>query len=625
YYYKEDGEEKTLVSVSPTKNLRVTTAVTADGDEVSELSENQFNFYDAAEDENVSNKLDNKVHIIYNGKAIDNALDKLLESGSFSGRVRFIESSEPTLVIEEYVSVWAKTVQGSRNKIFDGLTETNMIFDADKEDIALFYKGVPILFSTLANNSVLTVYESKNQTGDKLIRINVSTAVEEGTVTAIEADRIYIDDYAYLKSKQATQDFWPGMQGYFLLNDCGEVVAYSEAVLAGEYRVGALTNFMIDTGINKVAKLQIFEDTNAFGEYDCAETVTIDGLKLKNADTIINGSAEFAGLANMSVQNTLIRYRANDSGQITMIDTHVTLGGGAEDTFTRLTGADAKFRFNGTSQLFTQAASGEYAIAPYKGTPALFGFKTAGDANTLFYGAKLTDYRSGSYAWNSESMTGEVYCLDKENPFVSHVIWQGAGGGTNWGYPFIVSEKSTIAINGETAVSIRGYRNNEACSFYIYSEEYKSNEPEMVNVRKILDYIQPGDALRVVASNEGEMKNCELMFLANGASVSPGGIAVKPNKDNGYGGLEAVSRLRATLFGEVVAVLDGFVQIEFAPDTYEYVKTTAGCMRYDYRNGKPVVENGLSIGEISIGDKVLYMAVDYQPRVLCIYEHPELD
>ncbi len=622
FYYHENDGEKTLVSVSPKNNLTVTTADTSSGDVINELTEKRFDFYDAQKDKEVKNSIATDVHIIYNGKAIDAPLDTMLDSNRFCGRVMLVESSEKTLIIEEYVSVWAKTVQHSRNKVFDGLTETNMVFDTEEDDIALFQNGAAVLFSTLANNSVLTVYKSKNKSGDKLIRINISTLIEEGKITSISDDEIFIDEVGYPVSKEATQSFWLGMEGEFLLNDCGEIVAYSQSE-ASDYRIGVLTKFAPEENFDTTVKLQIFEDSNDFGVYECEKKITIDGVKLSDFDSILNGNDNFDGLNNMKVENTLIRYRVNEEGKIAMIDTYVSVGGGHDDTFTRLTEANTAFRFNGTSKLFTRTDN--YAIAPYSEAPALFGYKKAGDAETLFYGKNLTDYKSSSYAWNAESMTGEVYCLDKEKPLVSHVVWQDAGGGSNWDYPFVVSGKGGMMVEGDTAISIKGYRNSESCSYYIKEDKYNSDDATMAKVRNILDYIHPGDAIKVVATSDGEIVDCELMFLANGADISEGGISVVPNKNNGYGVLDSVSRLKATIYGEVAAVMDDFIKIEFAPDTYEYVRTTFNCMRCSYEYGKPAVEYDLPISEISVGDKVLYIAADYQPRVLCIYEHPELD
>ena len=624
YYYKEENDIKTLLSVSPVDNLNVITADTGLGDEVTMLTETTFSFYDSEADKEKNETIEKSTHILYNGKAIDVSLSKLLESENFKGRVRLVESSEPTLIIEEYISVWAKTVQRGQYKVFDGLTETSMILDPDENDVALFYKGKAVTFSFLNNQSVLMVYQSKNKSGKKLIRVEISNMAKEGTITSVSDEVISIDGEDYIKSMQASQSFKPGIKSRFLLNDNDEIVAYSQSVSTDNMRVGVLTGFDFDTGLNHVVQLQIFEDNNEFGVYNCAEKVTIDGIRIKDANAVLNGNKGFAGLANMQVKNTLIRYRTDDAGEIELIDTFVKSAGGPDDTFTRLTEAGAAFRFNGTSKLFT-TKKGDYAIAPYADPPELFGFKKANDNSTLFYGSKLTDYMSASYAWNSESMTGEVYCLDTDRPFVSHVLWQDAGGGTKWGFPFVVSEKSVIMVGDEVAISVRGYRNTGAiCNFYIKQEDYNKNEPNMINVRKILEHVQPGDALRMVAADDGEISNCEILFLSNGAETSKGGISVTTNKNNGLGEINSVSRLRATIFGEVTALFDDFAQIKYAPDMYEYVKVT-NCMRYNYRKGKPIVENNLTSDELSVGDKVLYLAVDYQPRVLCIYEHPDFE
>jgi len=621
FYYTEIDGEKTLVSVSPSKNVEVLSADTAEGDGVNTLTEREFSFYDAEEDDTETVKLSGDTHIIYNGKAVDDSLANMLQPGTFRGRVRLVEcGGESTLIIDEYTSIWVKTVQTDRNKLFDGLTETNITFDMDKDDVALFNKGRAVGFSTLAPDSILSVYESKNKTGAKLIRMHVSTRSIEGSISSIDDNEIYIGEFAYPLVKDATQDFIPGLAGYFLLNEAGEVVAYTDTVTAADFKVGLLADFKTQGSIDVKPVLRMYEETDAYASLTCADKVTIDGIRCESR-VILNGNDAFAGLNNMNIKNTLVRYRVNEAGEVIMIDTYLTGAGGTNDTFTRLTEPNTRYRFNGTSQLFVY--SNDHAIAPYSVTPALFGFKTAGDAETVFYSDKLTNFRDSSYAWNSDTDTGELYCLDRENPFVSHVIWQGAGGSTNWGIPFVVSEKTEGHVNGEVVIQIKGYRNTAECSYYIKKTDY--NMPDMAGVRNILEHVKPGDVLRTIAANDGEMTNCDIQFLANGAAISPGGIEVVTNKTNGFGEIVAVSRFRAVLYGEVVAMQDGFAKVEFATGEYEYVKTDGKCMRYSYRNGRPTVENNLTAAEeLSVGDKVLYIAQNYQSQILCIYDHPDL-
>lgn len=622
FYYKEENNKKTLISVSPSNNVKVTVADTGIGDGISTLTEREFSYYSAEKDTVKTIPLSSKTHIIYNGKAIDSPLDTLLEPGDFRGVVRYVEGSDDTtLVIEEYVSVWAKSIIPSKYQVYDGLTKKNVVFDAEENDVAVFLGGSGVQFTAVPRNSILNVYESKNQNGPKLIRINVCTDSISGSITEISDDYIAIDGNQYQKSKNATQRMDLGVSGYFLLNDYGEITAYSESASNVNYRIGVFSAAKLGEGLNKKTSVQIFEDNNELTVYKCSDNIIIDGFTIGNQASILSGDGKFAGLNNMDIVNTLIRYRVNEANEITMIDTYLTGNDSQEDTFTRLTNPNTVFQYNGSSKLFVHASS-SLSIAPYKATPAIFGFETAGDIESLFYDKNL-----GLYAKDSKvvDITGEVYTLDKNKPYVSHVIWQGVGGADTWGYPFVVEKKVSALVDDEEVIKIIGKRIGETVEYYIPKSIYDNPTGNMVTVKKIVEHLNPGDAIRVVSTMDGEISNCQLKFLANGAATNPAGIEAKAHKEKGLGEISAVSRWVGTIYGEVVDILDDFIKVEYSEGEYEYVRLPKSIMRYDYCDGKTQLMNAVNTAELGIGDKVLCMYQEYEVRVLCVYEHPELN
>jgi hypothetical protein len=623
YYYSEQDDNKTLVSIIPDKRMELVIIDTRFGDHVTALTEEKIEYVKSGEDRRQAIKLVAGTRFIYNGKAIDDMLVNLLDEGEFRGIVRYLENFDGTacVLIEQYRNVWVKSINASAEVIYDAITGEQMHLSGKDAHILILYNGKNIYFSGIDTNDILSVFESKNKAGEKLIRADVSTRKVNGTISEVSDGDVYIGNGIYKKAPELNLDVSPGLSAQFYISTGNEIVGYDilQSIPATD-KVGLLIAYdsgASTRGLTTEIKIKIFEDTNKSEIYKLADKVLVDGYVMKSHNEVLNGKGEFAGLLNMKIINSLVRYRIDENGEVSMLDTYLKGAGTAEDCLYKINKNTVTMNYNGTSMLFTDTSG--YAYAPYRTMPKLFGFFIAQDADTAFYETALSSMASSSRVI---PITGDIYTLNEDEPYVSYVFWDGASS-SSYDYPFVFEKMSLAIHNGEECYRILGQRDTENVEYFIKKSDFDEAKSETLKqLKSIFTHARTGDVIRVTRQGNF-IGSAELAFLRDGAEQNPDGITVKTNLSNGLGNVGGVSRPYYTLYGTVVSKMGIFLKVSYVRDSqegYEYFRVGNACMSLSYAGDKAIVQNNLPIDSIMIGDKIFTATQEYYTRVLCILE-----
>lgn len=626
YYYKDalDGTQRELLSVAPQRNIEVITVDTSLEDDVTKLSEEEFSYFSNDEVREQTVKIPLGTHIIYNGMAIDDALVNLLQPGAFRGTIHYIDNGDSTaLVVDQYVDTLAQTVNSREKAIYDGLTKAWFNFGGDNDNVLIFYNGRSIPFSGISDGNVVSVYESKNKSGEKLYRLVVSFETVTGTITQTNDDYVYVNDIAYKLSSEASQKFPVGLQAQFSISAMGEVVGYKPSSgTSSSDKVGILIDFSTESGLQPNVFLKVFEKSNQAAVFECSDNIIIDGTTIKKPQEIISGNGKFPGLNLMDVKGTLVRYRTDSSGKISMMDTYVKVADNQNDTFTKINSTSVTMRYNGTSKVFTDVAGKAYS--PYSKVPELFG-SWSSDEESFLYASALTHFASDSLVID---ITGDMYTLDSEKPYVNYVFWKNVSSRIQWEDPFVFSEKILSLDGDETVYKIRGYKDSASVEYILSKSDFDNPSNDLLRTTKsIFENAKPGDVIRVAKNGKGRIYRSEIIFLASGEATNPDGIEATIHAEKGLGGSGGVSHPYYLLYGTVVDRLDDFFKVEYKEGGRVYTdwfKAGTMSIRCDLEGKKPVIQNQLPYDEIMIGDKIVTCAV-YTTKVLCAYNNPALE
>jgi len=624
YYYTDDDAEKTLVSVMPDKNMELYTANTAKGDIVFTLTENKV-VYETAEGDVEEISLPKGVHIIYNGVALEDSLKNTLDPKDFRGIVRVIKNSDgkSLLLIDQYYNIFVKNVSVKKEWILDEISGDSYIFSNDEDSVILYYKDRTVSFDAIDAKDVVSVYESKNNAGEKLIRLVISKGKASGMVTEISTEYIKIDSLRYNRSVDATQAFDVGASGTLCLDHYGDVVGFYAAIDSNSDNIGILLNFGEGESAFSSPKAQIFQKNGVLETLEFAEKIKIDGTICKSKEEILNGSAIFAGLNSMGVKRTLVRYRLDENGRVSMLDTHVSNGTDGDDFLKKINAEPVQTCYNGTSKIFS-AVDGS-TLSPWKDMPQLFGFTIQGDNSSAFYDERLDNYfPSTGLAFD---IYGDLYTLDDDTNYVDYVVCDGTGNQSSWQYPFVFTEMVQTVKDDELVYAIRGMRDNAEVEYYIREGALTNPATEdLKTVKNIVDHLHVGDVLRVVINGKSEIQKAELLFLSNAAATSDGGISVQTHATNGLGNnVSPPTHYYYTMYGTVVNTFDTMIKVEYKMGSevkYDYFTTDSVCMNYSYNNGRPKVQNNIPREEILVGDKIFNVCQGYRVRVVCVYDSP---
>lgn len=297
--------------------------------------------------------------LIYNGVSVGGYTPG--DMSPDTGWVKLIDNNRDNLFdvifVEEYRDIVVGSVDAKSFTVRDAENSSDFLelnsSENDKYFFSIEQDAVETDFSAIAQGDVLSVFESQNTDGIKFRRVIISKNNVLGTLKskAVDSDgktTVLIDEAEYDVSAYFLENFAQiPMQtnGRFLLNFAGEVVSFA----GNSERInvyGYLLNAGVQGGISGKAQFKILTENGEIEIFTAADNLNVDGQIYRSLGAqaeLING----AGLRQNGSFRQLVRYKLNEDGFITELDT-VNAGARSTDELTEDFSSMSRYYYSGS-------------------------------------------------------------------------------------------------------------------------------------------------------------------------------------------------------------------------------------------------------------------------------------
>ena len=327
----------------------------------------------------------NGVPVLYNGAATKRMLSMSMISGR-QGVLRLLDNNGDGSADVVFADLYDNYVVGYADSksytLYDKHdNQKTIVLDIETDDpYTVLYdeKGKEISIDNLTAGSVLSVYQSASDAYQQYIRgYHVSDTIE-GDITVLEDGGKYItvNDVRYRTNGSCAELsnglLRPGAHVRLHLDVMGNVVYADSPADDGMTYAFIMAAAMSVTSFERRANLKLYTQNDEIISAFAAETLTLDGVKLKRTDKRIMQRLHDASVAMFGDKtpdnsySSMVRITRNDNGEINTIDTIyngetevLTLRDDErcdQDALFMLTSTDAEMLYYSTRTIGTQIA-----------------------------------------------------------------------------------------------------------------------------------------------------------------------------------------------------------------------------------------------------------------------------
>ena len=504
YYYKNTDEPE-VVFLQTEKNVEIFEIQAEDVIRFDASGELEY-FVNNGDD---TKKIDisDTADVIYNGKAAKGYDKNHLTSETGTLRlldVNFDGQIELILVTAVRVHV-VKYVNEANEMIALSDTSTPLTYDMGKDSVEIYFAetGAAMAMSDIKAGDVISVMESQNTTGEKMLKIYVSRDSIQGTVKEKTADDILINNKRYTLADCITmEDITIGMKGQFYLDKDGRVAAFEGSNADGDYAYLVAT--AEETGVDNTMRVKLFTKKGVFEELNCSSKLTVDGRAITSLTALNNHLLNYGRLEDEIHQ--LIKYKANSKDEVTMIDTV------CEDAGTLVNVAPAQSPSLDSSGNLQYNADGSVKMITNSRvcTGQILDFEFIYDPEVVIFSVPDDISREKSFAVMSVATlkNGTTYTFDGYAPAVGEniecMLFTDVDSTT-------ISNRSDILIvdkvvqavdaNGDLRNRLDGFLGGKSVSYFEYDEGMY-----------IAENITQGDILQITLTQANEIKKLRKLF-----------------------------------------------------------------------------------------------------------------
>lgn len=539
YFYHIEKGKKILDAIYPSEKCTVDVIKSSVYTVFNEISQDRI----AAErsgNERVY-KLNRDIPIIYNGIALDSSLSSLVDARNFVGTITIIASGNniDCIWIDRAYSFLISDI--GLDIVSDKLTDN--ILNYKERGFLVFKDGITVPVEKLSVGDVLTVYESANLHGDRLIRVVADQNKVSGEVEEISDNIVVIDGSEYIVSEFCHDEFTPGLNTEFKVNEYVEIVSFGEDFIR-KYSIGLFMGYKENSnGFNDEYKIKMLTEDDGIVIFDIASGILIDGVRIKEKSYLNDGYGKFQGLKNVDLHTPVI-YNLDDDGKLIMLDTVKIGADNDNDTLTQLGAEDSWITLNRV--LIDNSWKYRHPLS----NAAKFIYTTS-DKNEDNYGIE-TGFNS------PEDRVNAIPYSTKKDSIIADIIFApNYSYSLNQGKEPFVFEKLTRGVNktGDESLYLCGYNSTGKVKYEVDMNSYIKGSV----LKWGIDSLKTGDLIQV-SLTRSMVTWLDIIYL-------PGGLR---KNQNGYGahiydgGPYKVYGTYGTMFrGRIIAVEDGFIKIGF--------------------------------------------------------------
>lgn len=532
--------------------------------------------------------LEKNFDVIYNQKAysgygkLKNILPK---EGSVTAIDRSGNGNADVLIIAAYDYYMVNDVYFADQKIYaaDGSV---IDMGADKTETEIRNKNGNLAnFAAIKKNHVITVMQSKNTDGKKMISVIISDEKITGKVTGIDDDSITVEKKEYPATDELLKNIALGKEGTFYLAHNGKAAFY-KAVGDTAWKIGVIYKTYTDERHDNAFSVKLYTPDGEFISYDVD-----DNARAEKTTQLPGGARGSEKIAPLLAYGDVIRYQLNQKGEIGKIET-------ADAGY--LNGGE-KVYLNGGGLRTLGEASGSFY---YRN--GIFDGKTVTDKDTLFFVIPSEKNRSDTdMFYTSEKLVLKSNVYDYTYAYKAYAFGDGDVAYAN----IVVLPDITVStdninteehiyvidrINGGVTVGddeynqLIMYGNGEKCVYYCSDEtlsEYGLEKHDIIQFEA-----DAAKKIRTVKKIMNGDSGSSAPALLNPGTTNSNGT--NPSKDVLYSGLICYGTVREKGSKYIEFTFDGDTKYIGLMERCKYAKTGSG--KYDTAVS--------SFDEVSVGD-----------------------
>ncbi|MBR6729475.1 MAG: S-layer homology domain-containing protein, partial [Clostridia bacterium] len=288
YYYKDTNEPE-VVFLQAKKNVKIIDIAAEDVARFDNDGELEYFVNENYDTEEID--ISDTADVIYNGKAAkgydisnlpaENGTLRLVDVNG-DGQVELIMITAVRTHIVKYVN------EANELIAFDD-SATPLSYNKSKDSIEIYFAGTgaAMALSDIKAGDVISVMESRNTTGAKMLQLYISRDSVQGTVKEKTETDILIGNKRYkLADCISLDEITIGIQGNFFLDMNGRVAAFAGKDADGEYAY--LVAVAEKGGIDRTLRVKLFTKKGTFEEMDCSDKLSVDGKSMASLTALNN-------------------------------------------------------------------------------------------------------------------------------------------------------------------------------------------------------------------------------------------------------------------------------------------------------------------------------------------------
>lgn len=484
------------------------------------------------------------VRILYNGASTGMLLSMDMFDGK-NGSVRLIDNNRDggydVISVQAYKNYIVTDKDTTNSILYDasGDTSETIVLDTTVNDpYTIIYdeEGEEMKFSELDNNTVVSVYQSAEDAYQGYIRAYVSTQAIIGTVQEVinGGDSIMVNGETYELSAGAKEKSGSALTAganVTLRMDIYGLVALVDLSPSTGMVYGFVSHAVMEHGFESGVNFKIFTQEGTFITAKAAEHIVIDGNRYtKDSTEILNAlnraAAQLFGSAPSGFCASLVRYRMDADGNISVMDTVLNKDGSAGSRYNGMEDTDdALYTMGGKTAERLQTGSPYWQLGAsyfFDSTVPMFIYPSTLeelDDETLYdvtYGTNELlggiQYTVTGFSSNGEKLMVEAMGMktsDRSNDYASETK------------PAVVTGISEVVNEeGEELYAISMLDNAGLAKAYAEKDfafsGLRDPNNEDVQLPMTVDQLKIGDFLRYRVDGDGIIKDITLYYRADG-------------------------------------------------------------------------------------------------------------
>lgn len=614
FYYTEENGRKTIVSIVPEKRTVIKSIFQKD---FTKIDNTEISYKEDETGKTKTLKTNAQTSFLVNGKALNSKIENIITAKSFKGGIIWIDNNgdntADTVIVNSPETFKLTTVYD--NKIADN--ERNREISLTDCDVIAYSGSEELKLKEIPQNTVATVFESKNTSGKKLVKIYVLQNPLQDTVSEKTDKGIILSNRLY----KTDLDVTAGDSGLFYIDKFGYAVYYEKKAKASD-SLGLYLGYNTG-GSNKFSdklEFKFYTESGKLKVYKAAESITADGYKFKDYSAVVSGSGAYSGIASLELR-TPVRYRLNANDEITMIDTIILGTNGDDDKMTVINRSGAELYYRPSLKIFTVSGRMKY---PMREDGTVFKYSSnAGIDDENDYAVK----KASALTNNEIIRSSQIYSSDNDD-VGNIVIDANMGSSGGWQASMFVTGKSVcIDSNGEETFKIEGYVSGKKNEFTVNRKSYDQNSASASNaspLKDVVDNLETGDIIKYYLNSKSEITTVKAMFKHDGSRQNKAGVTNALYKDDtassSYWGTNT-DMTNQNYLGKVSDKESVYIKLEsFSDGTFEYIPSEkTSVIKYNCADG--TYETGLTSAAVSVNDTIVAGMTNMSINLIVIYEN----